>query len=310
MQNYIIAARTAQGYEEWRLSAHEERLEIVSRWNTTQIQIGKQNKKFGRSGSQLAMGFDKTRHMTFDERKQYAEEKKRKKIEKEGRDLSPSQPSARVGRAGSDNVHAQTASQSPLSENQSATYERAIRESVKATSRGDPHEDMLIERAIRATVAELQLATEESDEDNAVRRAVRASEVEASRVHDEHGVPCAASATDVLDSRDGQPEQAQPQNDDGENIALGQREPIDSGIDTDDDEIVQIILEKSKHASTPPGAGEADVQKAIELSKRSHREYEEAELRAKAEEEIVLEYVKKQSLAEEQYRQSHEAKGP
>ena len=315
VQNYIIAARTTQGYEEWRLSTHEERLEVVRRWHTTQVQIGKQNKKFGRSGSQLAMGFNKTRHMTFDERKQYAEEKKMRKQKKEGRDLSPSQSNAEAGRAGSGNSYAQTASRSPLGESQSATYERAIRESVKATSRGDPDEDMLIERAIRASVAELQLATEESDDDNAVQRAVQASVVEAGRVRDERGGASAAGAADISDDRNDPPKQARKGNaqlqyhPDEKNSALGHSEPTDSGIDTDDDEVVKTILEKSKYTSTGPGAGDADVQEAIELSKRTHREFEEAELRAKSEEDIVLEYVKKQSVAEEQYRQLREAKG-
>lgn len=313
MQNYIIAARTAQGYEEWRLSTHEERLEVISLWHTAQIQIGKQPKKFGRSGSQLAMEFNKTRHMTFDERKQYAEEKK-KKNKSEGRNLSPSQTNVGAGRAGSGNLHAQAGPQSPLGKDHSGTYERAIRESVEATSRGDPDEDMLIERAIRASVAELQLATEENDEDNAVRRAVQASVVEAGRVHGERGAGSAAGAMDITDDRDGPPEQAQELNVhkeyslDGKPSALGRSEPTDSGIDTDDDDTVKTTFEKSKHTSTAPDAAEADVLKAIELSKKSHQEAEEMELRAKAEEEIVLAYVKRQSLAEEQHRQSHEAK--
>ncbi|SLM37934.1 glycosyltransferase family 1 protein [Lasallia pustulata] len=314
VQNYIIAARTAQGYEEWRLSTHEERLEVVRQWHTAQVRIGKQPKKFGRSGSQLALGFNKTKHMTFDERKQYAEEKKIKK-KGESRDLSPGQANAEAGKAGSHNIHAQIASKGQLNEDQSENYERAIRESVKATSRGDPDEDMLIERAIRASVAELQLGTEESDEDDAVRRAVRASVVEAGRVRDERGEASAAGVMDKSDNNDSPLKQA-PKGDtreryppDEENSALGHSERNDSGVGTDDDDVLKVILEQSRHASTAADAGEADVQKAIELSRSSLRESEEAELRAKAEEEIVLEYVKKQSLAEERYRQSQKAKG-
>ena len=314
VQYYIIAARTAQGYEEWRLSTHEERLEVVRQWHTAQVRIGKQPKKFGRSGSQLAMGFNKTRHMTFDERKQYAKEKKNKKKGESG-ELSQGQASAEAGKARSDNIHAQIASKGQLNEDQTEIYERAIRESVKATSRGDPDEDVLIERAIRASIAELQLATEESDEDDAVRRAVRARVVEAGRVRDERGEASAAGVMDKWDNNDSPSKQAQTGNTheryppDEKKSALGHNEPNDSGIDTDDDDVLKVILEQSRHTSTAPDAGDADVQKAIELSRSTLRESDEAELRAKAEEEIVLEYVKKQSLAEERYRQSQKAKG-
>lgn len=315
VQNYIIAARTAQGYEEWRLSTHEERVEVISRWHAAQVQIDKQPKKFGRSGSQLAMEFNKTRHMTFDERKKYAEEKKNKNRKEVG-DLSPSQTNVAAGRAGSDNFHAQTESQSPLSKDHSTTYEKAIRESVDATSRGDPDEDMLIERAIRASVAELQLATEEEDEDNAVQRAIRASVIEACGADDEREGASATGARDISDGRNGPPEQAQKRNAHeqyfrGEGTStLGRSEPTHLGVDTGEVDDLKVLLEGSKHTSIAPDAEEADIQKAIELSKMSHRESEEAELRAKAEEEIVVEYIKKQSLAEEQYLQSQGLKEP
>lgn len=313
VQNYIIAARTTQGYEEWSLSTHKERVEVVSRWHTVQVQIGKQPKKFGRSGSQLAMEFNKTRHMTFDERKKYAEEKKGKNRKEVG-NLSRSQTNVAAGRAGLGNCHAQTESQSLLSEDHSTTYERAIRESVDATSRGDSDEDMLIERAIRASVAELQLATEKEGEDSAVQRAVRASVVEANWVDDKREGASATGARDISDCRNGPPEKAQKRNDHeqyprGEGIStLGRSEPTRLGVDTGEVDDLKVLLEGSKHTSTAPDAGDADIQKAIELSKMSHQESEAAELRAKAEEEIVIEFIKKQSLAEAQYLQSQGVK--
>ena len=251
--------------------------------------------------------------MTFDERKQYAEEKKTKK--KESRDPSPSQATAAPGEAGSKNTHAQMLPETQHSETQSAAYENAIRESVKATSRGDPDEDMLIERAIRASVAELQLATNEGDEDDAVQRAVRASVAEAGGVPNERGETLAAGAMGFPEDRDGQSKQAPKGRAQGQDYRDEQRsgrgssEWADSGVDTDDGEELKMVLEKSKRTPTTRYAGEEDVQKAIELSRKAHQEAEEAESRAKTEEEMVLEYVKKQSLAEEQYRQSRAAKG-
>ena len=251
--------------------------------------------------------------MTFDERKQYAEEKKTRK--NESRDQSPSQATAAAGETGSKNVHTQMLPETPLSETQPAAYENAIRESVKATSRGDPDEDVLIERAIRASVAELQLATDEGDEDDAVQRAVRASVAEAGGVRNERGEALAAGAMGIPEDRDGQSKQALKGRAQGQyyrdeqHSGRGSSELADSGIDTDDDEELKMVLEKSKRTPAARYAGEEDVQKALELSKKAHQESEEAELRANTEEEMVLEYVKKQSLAEEQYRQSRAAKG-
>jgi hypothetical protein len=39
VQNYIIAARTAQGYEDWQMSTEAERRDIVQRWQAMQKDI-------------------------------------------------------------------------------------------------------------------------------------------------------------------------------------------------------------------------------------------------------------------------------
>lgn len=47
-----------------------------------------------------------------------------------------------------------------------------------------------------------------------------------------------------------------------------------------------------------------DFQKAVNQSQKDHEEHERDLSKSKTEEEIVLDYVKKQSLAEEEYRKS------
>lgn len=51
------------------------------------------------------------------------------------------------------------------------------------------------------------------------------------------------------------------------------------------------------------GDDDAEFQRALEESRREHENVEERERREKAEMDIVMEYAKKQSLAEEAFRQ-------
>src|SRR6202020_2917521 len=60
-------------------------------------------------------------------------------------------------------------------------YEEAIQKSITASSRGNPQEDAIIERALRASVRELQQAQENGEiENEAYQRAGAASVLEAS----------------------------------------------------------------------------------------------------------------------------------
>ena len=81
----------------------------------------------------------------------------------------------------------------------------------------------------------------------------------------------------------------------------------DSGIDTDDDDNIKAAIERSKWTPTQLSMnrkGENDIQKATELSSKAHEELERGLSKSKTEEEIVLEYVKRQSLAEAQLKKS------
>ncbi|KAI0127005.1 glycosyltransferase family 28 domain-containing protein [Xylariales sp. AK1849] len=81
----------------------------------------------------------------------------------------------------------------------------------------------------------------------------------------------------------------------------------------DDEEALRKAIEASQsaHARPTPNAGdEEELKRAIEESERAHRE-ELARVNAqKTEEEIVMEYVKKQSLAEAQIRSKGKGREP
>ena len=84
--NYIISARTAGGYEDFRTSTLEERHDIIARWNLhkTEFQSPKQNllidgPDLTATGHLSPKGFMQTRHLSFDERKKLHEERKAKR---------------------------------------------------------------------------------------------------------------------------------------------------------------------------------------------------------------------------------------
>jgi hypothetical protein len=85
--NYIISARTAQGYDEFRNSTPQERSDIIARWkqHKTEFQNPKQNimdvggPEGQETGHLSPKGFMQTRHLTFDERKRLHEERKAKR---------------------------------------------------------------------------------------------------------------------------------------------------------------------------------------------------------------------------------------
>ena len=323
-QNYIVAARTAQGYDDWHNSTREERLDVVSKWQAIQLDLGKEREHVRHGSIHGPQGFLKTRHLSFDERKRLAEEKRKSKKTKD----EPKSPHR------SSSLFQKSKHHRASSTDQSADFEQAIQASVAATSKGNPEEDRMIENAIRASVAELQAAEKEGDDKDAIQRAIRASVNEATRARQQRSKD--AKQTDGTADRDS--ERDHKAHDEELESALHrsvtneERHPLsgvdfdDSGIDTDNDEDVRtaIALSKESSARTVPveagagagadagagtetssgageGEGDKDLDEAIRLSEQSYAKDQEQLNRSRTEEEIVLEYIKKQSLEEAKF---------
>lgn len=196
----------------------------------------------------------------------------------------------------------------------SADFEEAIHASVAATSRGNPEEDKIIEKAIRASVLELQSASQEGDDADAIQRAIQASVAEAAKLRGKDRSKPHTGASDGFSNHDKVLEAAlhrsvsqHPISDSQSNLATDDFD--DSGVDTDDDENIKAAVERSKSAETGgPNAADLtdeDLQQAITLSTKAQEEHEQSLSRSETEEKIVLEYVKRQSLVEEQHKRSH-----
>jgi len=84
--NYIISARTATGYEDFRASHPEERQDIIARWKLHKAEFQSPKQSVLSDGPDLTptghlspKGFMQTRHLTFDERKKLHSERKAKR---------------------------------------------------------------------------------------------------------------------------------------------------------------------------------------------------------------------------------------
>jgi hypothetical protein len=289
--NYLISARTAQGYEHWKSSTEEERLDIISRWHEHKSELQSTRQKVLEEGPEgqgtghlSPRGFLQTRHLSFEERKKLHEERQLKRKADKNKVYGERGSRCPFCHKNSPHKHQEeiSADLTPTSSApiDHADFEEAIRASVAATSRGNPEEDLMIERAIRASIRELQRSDGPEpalSEQEALDRAIQASVAEAAGVRGRSSAEGDASPHDaeyhalleksIQDSLSLQTSRA--------------AERPQADIDTDDDE---------------------DVKRAIEASKAAHTEQAS---KAKTEEEIVLEYVKKQSLMEEEHRKAH-----
>ena len=291
VRNYIIAARTAQGYEDWNAASQEERLDIVNRWHAAQVDLAKQKKQW------------------LSRRPHEAKTPVSGGNEPPGGPQRPSStlsPTQSIGQAPPSAVGTAELASSGSEDHSDAAFERAITESVSATSTGNAKQDAMIERAIRASVAELRRTTASSDhdEEDAMQRAVRASIAEANRPRsgerragkegvpdEEHDKQLEAAIRMSMQDRGGTgaPRSA-PQDWD------------DSDVDTDDDENIKAAIRNSTSQAEPR---DEELETALEESRKAQEKEASAD-KLSEEERVVLEYVKKQSLMEEEHRRARD----
>ena len=308
VHNFIIAARTAQGYEEWKESTYDQREKIIAAWRSSKLEKKRGGKKYGkeraaeieqhisRTGSnhdaELVSGFKNTRRLTYDERKVLKAKKEEMKKDKKANAAAAHGDSPkgkhRHGTIGRQKKHCDycpldhdsdyhlqhksalstvshpaelPGSEGKTPEQVHAEYEEAIKKSVAATSRGDPEEDAMVERALRASVKELQ-----QQQQSGIVSAGHGSEPQEAGAHrgDDHDEELQRALTQSAEEHHRK-----------------QNQTTNGGHNDHDDD------------------NDADLQRAVTESQRHADDVH----RQKTEEEIVMEYVKKQSLAEEEARQ-------
>ncbi|KAI9830004.1 MAG: hypothetical protein M1826_005177 [Phylliscum demangeonii] len=211
IESYIIAARTAQGYEDLKTVTDRERGDTIQGWNGMQDDIRKAKQTFAEETRQTVTEFKMKRQRTLDEYKKQQREKKdaREALLQQQQEEKAAAAAATHSGGGHDDdeppsapghqPHQRSHSRSrflprllhsrsfpgapPKDARHPADLEDAIQNSVAVTSKGDAEQDELIERAIRASVNELIAAQhEEVAEHEALHRAIDASVSETKRM--------------------------------------------------------------------------------------------------------------------------------
>lgn len=282
VQNYIISARTAQGYEQWKNSTQEERLGIIHLWREMKSELQNTRQKIHDQG-----GLECQEPRRFSPRvlfqTRHLEPGKQKRTQEQGRTYGadtrlrcPVCDKKTAHEHNNDHSHevphdndVHYIIESPAVDMDE--FEHVIQASVKSTSRGNPDEDMVIERAIRASVQELQAHHDTTlSEQESLNRAIQASIAEAKR-------------SNLVGTTDGDRIGLE----DSIQRSLAQSMGMSSIVPVDDDD------------------DDEEFKRAIEESRIHH---EQQLSRTRTDEDIVLEYVKKQSLAEEEFKKAMETK--
>lgn len=301
VQNYIIASRTAQGFDEWQRSSVEEKNDIVTRWKAMQKDIRKK-----RNPDEIVR--DALEEQRRKGKSWYQEKRTRSRTSSRAatKPVSKDESSPRLQPVGSSSDPAHVSETETLTLNHNDDFAEAIRTSVQQSSRGDPEEDAAVERAIQASMAELQRSREQrakqqhmlddkdDEDDEELKQALQASVSEAQN----------PPPQDPL--YDAELERALAQS------LKEQRQQHSDGVmwapDEEDEDYQRGIQESQNSAIAGPSTGPPPAYDPGHLAGTTQQEFEEKQSGGEksqqeiTEEQIVLEYVKKQSLLEEEHR--------
>ncbi|KAF4121720.1 UDP:flavonoid glycosyltransferase YjiC, YdhE family [Geosmithia morbida] len=317
-ENYIITSRIIQSQRDLAASSAEERDDIVGRWSSGAIDrktLDRLRKKdYAAQGSRSPSASaepSSSSYIPHDLQTTIASARagwmgKLSLLDERLRDERSKYNSRKEGKRP---VTAATAAADQKA-SEDAEFEQAILASVSETSRGNPEEDAAVEDAIRQSVNAVRERGELPDPVMPAGDTV-SSEKDPNIFEDKEYQITDEEYRDLIEKAiresmvDGGPHFPQES---------GLSEAAGSARRHDDDGDFKRAMEESRKAAEPPayqeqppqhGDGnddEAELQRAIEASRS------EAD-REKREEEIVMDYVKKQSVAEEEIRKSRQETG-
>lgn len=296
VQNYIVASRTGQGYEEWLQSSDAEKQDVIIRWRLIQKYLKK-----NRAPDEMM------RDVLEAQRKQSMESREARQNCVQTASSAHNANSADAPNQDPEStILAMKDSQSSLRPATTASEElgaaeinEALRLSVQETSRGHAEEDADPMRAIQGRRQRQEPADHEADQEN-LRQAIAASEAEAQR-HASEAMEYEKQLKQVM----------------AQSLAERRQRGSDSewesdmGIDVEEDEESERVRRKPKEIaekvaavrrppSYDPGHLAGTTQSEFEAQQLVVQR--EKTTQEKMEEEIVMEYVKKQSLLERHHQ--------
>ncbi|OIW33071.1 putative glucosyl/glucuronosyl transferase [Coniochaeta ligniaria NRRL 30616] len=183
VQNYIIASRAAQGYEEWLQSSDAEKQDVIVRWELIQKYLKKK-----RNPDEMVRDIlEAQRKMNVEDREALRSRGGTSSSARSANSANaltgyPESVMFNPGGSESPLCPVSPAPEEPLG---AAEISETIRLSVQETSRGDVEEGANVERAIRENVSRLQRQRQEAAdhqlEQDDLRQAMACSEADAQR---------------------------------------------------------------------------------------------------------------------------------
>ncbi|KAF2486063.1 putative glucosyl/glucuronosyl transferase [Neohortaea acidophila] len=273
VQNYIIASRVAQGYEEWRQSTEAERQDVIVRWKLIRKYVKKRQ------------SVDVIRDILEAQRTR-----------------DPSGGSLARGGVQS-SLRSPTMASEPLP--RPTDISERLQQLDQATAPRDSEEDADVMRAIQEAVSQLQSQRQEVSEgptDHAdVPRTLVNHQAEPKRLSSE--------AADY----DGHPTRAVTSSTTEQRLSSDSEPKSTMGLDDEEEEEFERAAAAAGEStgvprSPPYDSGHLSGTKQSEFEAQQERQHGEKTREEKTEEEIVMEYIKKQSLLELQHRSKGKAR--
>lgn len=315
VDNYIAASRVIQGGEEYDAATPEEREAVLTQWNRIKFDLRGfyalklKEAKDGKEKERMPAFFGPTEDRGL-------VETPASQVEIAG--LLASHPgdsgTSRLGLKAKDSWKRSHVDVKVPPQNRDEELEQAIQASVRETSRGDAEEDARVERAIRESVKSVTNAQTGGQPASASDTGVPpVAELEGStgevnlQITDEEYQELIERAIQQSMATN---ENTQPEDDGDLRRVLESSKTDMTAPEEEGDEELRRAIEASRAAPGPVDEDE-ELRKAIEASEKEQRDRESREKKDKTEEDIVLEYVMKQSLQEEEYRRAmREGMGP
>ncbi|KAK2029952.1 glycosyltransferase family 28 domain-containing protein [Colletotrichum zoysiae] len=325
VQNYIIASRMKQGQMDMEAASIAEREDVIARWNNVKhdlknfqaMKIKEQREKQRTDGGHYMQsqpensltppvtGWSHTRKLSFEERKQLHA---RKEAWKRGQ-VEAIVPPSRTDSSFDGSITGSVA--------EDEEFERAIRASVAETSRGNSEEDAAVEQAIRASINHFRSSgtgipdvvpekpmSYDRDAKHVDQDPFSSAELQITDEEYQRLIEKAIQQSMSLRAAGVHPGQGSHEDDEEFQRALDQSKIAQHPGHEDDEELKRILEESKRHQTQSTADDEEELRRAIEASEAAHREQLSKAAAARSEEEVVMEYVKKQSLAEEEYRRN------
>jgi hypothetical protein len=295
VQNYIVASRVSQGYEEWLMSSDAEKEDVIVRWKLIQKYLKKKRNK----DEMIQDVLDAQKEMSMQGGRTDSAAQSSSSV-----DVLPQGSATSMRGVGGSHPHMRSVSTAHEEQLGMTGVHDMGRSTDIETSRGNVEETTGVEPLAQETSSQLQRQQQEVADEEALRQAIAYSEAESQR-HANESLEYEqelkrAMEQSLRDQTERSSESASDLNASHEDdkFANSEGQRAKSG---------KMVAHSANIAGSSLGAHQLPSYDHGHLGGTTQSEFEaqqqgEKSTQEKTEEEIVMEYVKKQSLLESHHR--------